>query len=336
MAHRSPRRWRSRSTTGSCGSATPTGSTSRRAARPSSTWSSTTSPSATASSTRCASGRACCTASPPGLAGDKVHQKRLPAGAPPWMETVRLHFPRWNRTADELCVTELAQRDLGGADVDRRVPPVEQPARRHREARRVAHRPRPGAASATSPPCAGSPTSPTRCSTSSAPSGFPKTSGGSGLHVYVRIPPEHGFKDVRRAALAFAREVERRAPDDVTTTWWRKDRDPHAAVRRLQPERPRPHHRGGVLRARQPRGHASRRRSGGTRSTTSSPRDCTIATVPGPVRRARRPARRTSTTHVFDIAPLLEWADRDEADGAEPPADPDDRPRQDARGEERR
>ena len=45
---------------------------------------------------------------PKGLAGDKVHQKRLPAGAPRWVETVRLHFPRWNRTADELCVTELA------------------------------------------------------------------------------------------------------------------------------------------------------------------------------------------------------------------------------------
>ena len=42
----------------------------------------------------------------------------------------------------------------------------------------------------------------------------------------MRIAPDHGFTDVRRAALAFAREVERRAPDDVTTTWWRKDRDP--------------------------------------------------------------------------------------------------------------
>ena len=44
---------------------------------------------------------------PKGLAGDKVHQKRLPAGAPPWVETVQLYFPRWGRTADELCVTEL-------------------------------------------------------------------------------------------------------------------------------------------------------------------------------------------------------------------------------------
>ena len=44
---------------------------------------------------------------PTGLSGDKVHQKRIPSGAPDWVETVQLHFPRWNRTADELCVTEL-------------------------------------------------------------------------------------------------------------------------------------------------------------------------------------------------------------------------------------
>ena len=56
--------------------------------------------------------------------------------------------------------------------------------------------------------------------------GYPKTSGGKGLHVYVRIVPEHGHPDVRRAAWAFAREVERRADGLVDLTWWRKDRDP--------------------------------------------------------------------------------------------------------------
>src|SRR6266571_1285550 len=56
--------------------------------------------------------------------------------------------------------------------------------------------------------------------------GWPKTSGGNGLHIYVRIEPRWGFAELRRAAHAFAREVERRAPDHVTTTWWRKDRDP--------------------------------------------------------------------------------------------------------------
>src|SRR6476619_739658 len=45
---------------------------------------------------------------PDGLAGEKVHQKRLPRGAPPWIETVRLHFPRYGLHADELCVTRLA------------------------------------------------------------------------------------------------------------------------------------------------------------------------------------------------------------------------------------
>src|SRR5207248_1245791 len=56
--------------------------------------------------------------------------------------------------------------------------------------------------------------------------GWPKTSGGDGLHIYVRIEPRWGFADVRRAALAFAREVERRASSLATTTWWRKDREP--------------------------------------------------------------------------------------------------------------
>src|SRR5256714_9855495 len=56
--------------------------------------------------------------------------------------------------------------------------------------------------------------------------GWPKTSGVNGLHIYVRIEPRWGFAEVRRAALAFAKEVERRAPADATTTWWRKDRDP--------------------------------------------------------------------------------------------------------------
>ena len=238
-----------------------------------------------------ASGRACCTASPTGVSGEKVHQKRVPRGRPPWLETVRLHFPRYDRTADELCVTELGAGDLGGADVHRRVPPLEQPARRHREARRVAHRPRPGAAVRLRDACGGSPTSCTRCSTSWGRSGWPKTSGGKGMHVYVRIPPDHGFTDVRRAALAFAREVERRAPDDVTTTWWRKDRDPRAPLRRLQPEHARPHHRRGLLGARQPRGHrvdadplgrGRRRRAAGLHDRDRA----------GALRRARRPARR--------------------------------------------
>ena len=54
--------------------------------------------------------------------------------------------------------------------------------------------------------------------------GWPKTSGSRGIHIYVRIEPVYGFTEVRRAALAFAREIERRAPQLVTTAWWKEER----------------------------------------------------------------------------------------------------------------
>ena len=162
---------------------------------------------------------------PDGVDGEKVHQKRIPRGAPDWLETVRIHFPRFDRTADELCVTELAAViwavqmstvefhpwNSRRADVERpdewRIdidPMPECPFDRVRRVARVVH----------------------EVLDELGAIGWPKTSGGGGLHVYVRISPRFGFGELRRAALAFAREVERRAPDDATTVWWRKDRDP--------------------------------------------------------------------------------------------------------------
>jgi DNA ligase D-like protein (predicted polymerase) len=162
---------------------------------------------------------------PRGVDGEKVHQKRLPKGAPPWVQTVTLYFPRFGRTADELCVTELASViwavqmstvefhpwNSRRADVESpdewRIDLDPMPDCGLERVRRVA-----GAAHEVLDELGAV--------------GWPKTSGGNGLHIYVRIPPRWGFGDVRRAALAFAREVERRVPDDATTTWWRKDRDP--------------------------------------------------------------------------------------------------------------
>jgi DNA ligase D-like protein (predicted polymerase) len=150
--------------------------------------------------------------------------------------------------------------------------------------------------------------------------GFPKTSGGSGMHVYVRIAPDHGFSDVRRAALAFAREVERRS-DEVTTTWWRKDRDP-AQLFVDYNQNARDHT---IAAAYSVRGNAI-----GTVSTPvrweevddCHPDDFTIATVPA--RFAELGDLHAGIDDaVFDLAPLLEWAERDEKAGAEPPADPD-------------
>jgi DNA ligase D len=162
---------------------------------------------------------------PKGTDEPKVHQKRIPAGAPDWLQTVRVTFPRFQRTADELCVTELAsviwavqmstvefhpwnsrRADVESPDEWRiDLDPMDDcPLPRVKQVARVAHELL-GELGAV---------------------GWPKTSGGRGIHIYVRIAPEHSFTDVRRAALAFAREVERRIPQEATTTWWRKDRDP--------------------------------------------------------------------------------------------------------------
>jgi DNA primase len=54
--------------------------------------------------------------------------------------------------------------------------------------------------------------------------GFPKTSGGRGIHIYVRIEPRWSFTDVRHAAIAFGRELARRRPGEVTTSWWKENR----------------------------------------------------------------------------------------------------------------
>src|ERR671921_2258202 len=147
---------------------------------------------------------------PTGLSGEKVHQKRVPHGAPPWLETVRVHFPRYNRNADELCVTELAsvvwavqmstvefhpwnsRRDDTEKPDEWRIDLDPGPLSDYAQVRRVAHVVH-------------------EVLDELGAVGFPKTSGSKGLHVYVRIAPDHGFKDVRRAALAFARELERRA-----------------------------------------------------------------------------------------------------------------------------
>jgi DNA primase len=140
------------------------------------------------------------------------------------------------------------------------------------------------------------------------------------MHIYVRIVPEHGHKEVRRAALAFAREVERRT-DDVTTTWWRKDRDPSQLFVDYN-QNARDHT---IAAAYSVRGNPE-----GTVSTPITwdeiddayPRDFTIATVPE--RFAKLGDLHAGIDEaVFDIRPLIEWADRDEREGAKPPPEPE-------------
>lgn len=258
---------------------------------------------------------------PKGVSGAKVHQKRLPKGAPDWVETVRLHFPRYDLHADELCPTELgaiiwavqmstvelhpwnvrrtdvAHPDEWRIDLD---PMPDAPFDRVRRVAGVVH----------------------EVLDELGVVGFPKTSGGNGLHVYVRVEPRWEFTDVRRAALAFAREVERRAPQDVTTTWWRKDRDPSAVFVDYN-QNARDHTIAAAYSVR-----------GNPRATVSTPitweevadvepAELTIATVP-----ARFAELGDLHEHIddvaHDLAPLLAWAERDEAGGVPAPPALDD------------
>jgi DNA primase len=137
------------------------------------------------------------------------------------------------------------------------------------------------------------------------------------VHIYVRIEPRWGFADVRRAALAFAREVERRAPDDVTTTWWRKDRERDKVFVDYN-QNARDHT---IASAYSVRGVKE-----GTVSTPVSwaeiddvvPRDCTIATVPARFARLGDLHAGIDDT-AFSLETLLEWADRDARAGEADP-----------------
>src|SRR4051794_11485133 len=260
---------------------------------------------------------------PSGLDGEKVHQKRVPHGAPPWLQTVRLTFPRYGQHADELCVTELASviwavqmSTVEFHPWNSRRADVEKP-----DEWRIDLDPMPDCPLATVRRVAAVVH---EVLDELGAVGWPKTSGGKGMHVYVRIEPSFGFGDVRRAALAFAREVERRAPTLVTTTWWRKDRDP-AALFVDYNQNARDHTIAAAYSVR-----------GVPEATVSTPirwdeiddveaRDFTMATVParfaelGDLHAGMDDA-------VYAIDELLEWADRDERDGAVDagPSDEDD------------
>jgi DNA primase len=142
--------------------------------------------------------------------------------------------------------------------------------------------------------------------------GWPKTSGGNGLHIYVRIEPRWGFADVRRAAHAFAREVERRAPGEVTTTWWRKDRDP-AMLFIDYNQNARDHT---IASAYSVRGVPEAIVS--TPITWDEiddvePRQRTIATVPGRFAQLGD-LHKGIDDDAYSLDTLLEWADRDRLD----------------------
>ena len=214
---------------------------------------------------------------PDGVDGEKVHQKRLPSGAPDWVQTVRVHFPRWGRHADELRVQHPA-------DVVWAV-----------QMSTVEFHPWNSRAADTERP--------------------------DEWRIDIDPMPDATYADVRRAAHAFAREVGRRCAL-VDLTWWRKDRNP-ASIFVDYNQNTRDHT---IRSAYSVRGVPEAVVSTPIRwdeIDSAEPGDFTIATVP------KRFAE-LGDLHagiddaVFLIDELLEWADRDERDGADDAPAPQD------------
>ena len=188
-------------------------------------------------------------------------------------------------------MTELADVDVGRADVDGRVPPVEHPPRQ------TSSSPTSGASTSTrcrrrrTPTCAGWPHVAHEVLDELGAVGWPKTSGGKGMHIYVRIAPGVGLRGRPPGRAGVRPRGGAPSARLVTTDVVAQGPRPGDALRRLEPEHPRPHDRGAPTRCGACPRRRCRRRSGGTRSTTRARRlhDRDRA---GAVRRARRPARR--------------------------------------------
>ncbi len=246
---------------------------------------------------------------PDGTDGEKIYQKRLPAGAPPWVQTARVTFPS-GRTANELCVTEVASVvwAVQMSTVEFHPWHSRRADTEHPDELRVDLDPQPGTGFAEAKVVAATVR---EVLDELGAVGWPKTSGGRGIHVYVRIVPDWGFVQVRRAALAFAREVERRLPDLVTTAWWKEERGAHVFVDYNQNARDRTIASAYSLR-------------GKPWAPVSAPvtwdelphvdtEDFTMATMPA--RFAELGDLHAGIDDaVWSIEPLLEWSERDERD----------------------
>src|SRR6266508_1620849 len=156
------------------------------------------------------------------------------------------------------------------------------------------------------------------------PVGYPKTSGGRGVHVYVRIRPQWSFVEVRRAAIALAREAERRRPELITTSWWKEERGERVFVDYNQMARDRTIACAYSLRANQ-------------RATVSTPvtwdelpdvepDDFDLATVPPRLAKLGDPHAGIDDV-AHDLTPLLGWAERDARNGLGDQPYPPDHPK---------
>ncbi|MGI8433167.1 MAG: DNA polymerase domain-containing protein, partial [Nocardioidaceae bacterium] len=154
--------------------------------------------------------------------GDAFFQKRIPKGAPAYVETALITFPS-GRVADEVCPTEPAVAAWAAqiGTITFHPWPVRRTDVDHPDELRIDLDPQPGTDFADAARVAGEAR---RLLEELGYRGFPKTSGNRGVHIYVRVEPRWTFTDVRHAAIALGRELERRLPGEVTTNWWKEQR----------------------------------------------------------------------------------------------------------------
>jgi bifunctional non-homologous end joining protein LigD len=247
---------------------------------------------------------------PDGAEGEMFFQKRVPRSRPDWLQTAVVAFPS-GRTAEELCPTDVAHIvwavNLGCIDLNPWA--VRRFDLDHPDELRVDLDPQPGVPFADVKRVA-------LCVRDvleeHALRGYPKTSGSRGIHVNVRIIARWDFVEVRRAALALAREVERRLPDVATSKWWKEERGDRVFIDYNQNARDRTVASAYSVRA-------------NPLAMVSCPvtwdelpevalEDFTLATVPERYR-AMGDLEATIDDQAHSLQPLLDLAARDEAGG---------------------
>ena len=247
---------------------------------------------------------------PDGATGEPFFQKRVPEKRPEWLETVRVTFPS-GRHADELCPVDVAHLlwavNLGCLDLNPW--PVRRRDVDHPDELRVDLDPQPGVRYSTVRRVAALVH---EVLVEHDLVGFPKTSGSRGLHVNVRIEPRWDFTDVRRAALALAREVARRAPQIATARWWKEERGDRVFLDYNQNARDRTVASVYSVRA-NPEGRVSCPLEWDEVADVD-PADFTIATVPARYAERGDPGRGIDEA-VCSLDGLLALATRDEAEG---------------------
>jgi DNA ligase D-like protein (predicted polymerase) len=253
-----------------------------------------------------------------GFKGEAFYQKRVPSGAPAWIRTARISFPS-GRTADEIAPHTPAAiawaAQLG--TITFHPWPVRSDDVEHPDELRIDLDPQPGTDFSDCVDVAGELAG---ILAELGWRGFPKTSGGRGLHIYVRIERRWSFTDVRHAAIAIGRELERRMPGRVTTRWWKEERGSTVFVDYNQNARDRTIRAAWSLRA-------------VPNATVSAPllweeldhvqpEDFTLRTVPERLAEMGDPHADIDLV-AHDLTPVLEWYARDERELGDLPYPPE-------------